>query len=282
MSPTYEYNHISFVNGIYTSKGGKHVEYITNQITKKMITYIEKKRKITVNANAIKEQLMIFIRCDIENPSFDSQTKDYMNTPSNKFGSNCNISDKCIDKIAKMGVADSACAISEIKDNKAAKKTDGNKSKHIRGIPKLIDANWAGTSKSVDCTIIFCEGDSAKAGIVSGLSSTDRNIYGVYPMKGKILNVRGELTKKISENKEIIEIKKILGLETNKVYTRDNFKKLRYGKVLFMTDQDLDGSHIKGLCINLFQSQWTQLSQINNFIGFMNTPILKAKKKFYN
>ena len=287
MSPTYEYNHVSFVNGIYTSKGGKHVEYITNQITKKMITYIEKKRKITVNANAIKEQLMIFIRCDIENPSFDSQTKDYMNTPSNKFGSICNISDKCIDKIAKLGVADSACAISEIKDNKAAKKTDGNKSKNIRGIPKLIDANWAGTSKSGDCTIIFCEGDSAKAGIVSGLSSEDRNVYGVYPMKGKILNVRGELIKKISENKEIIEIKKILGLETNKIYNHENFKKLRYGKVLFMTDQDLDGSHIKGLCINLFQSQWTQLSQINNFIGFMNTPILKAKKNsttklFYN
>ena len=225
--------------------------------------------------------------CDIENPSFDSQTKDYMNTPSNKFGSSCTISDKCIDKIAKMGVADSACAISEIKDTKAAKKTDGNKAKNIRGIPKLIDANWAGTSKSAECTIIFCEGDSAKAGIVSGLSSEDRNIYGVYPMKGKILNVRGELTKKIAENKEIIEIKKILGLETNKVYTHDNFKKLRYGKVLFMTDQDLDGSHIKGLCINLFQCQWTQLSQINNFIGFMNTPILKAKKNsttklFYN
>jgi len=186
-----------------------------------------------------------------------------------------------------MGVADSACAISEIKDTKAAKKTDGNKAKNIRGIPKLIDANWAGTSKSTECTIIFCEGDSAKAGIVSGLSSEDRNIYGVYPMKGKILNVRGELTKKIAENKEIIEIKKILGLETNKVYTHDNFKKLRYGKVLFMTDQDLDGSHIKGLCINLFQCQWTQLSQINNFIGFMNTPILKAKKNsttklFYN
>ena len=280
MSPTYEFTNISFVNGIYTSKGGKHVEYITNQITKKMITYIEKKRKITVNANAIKEQLMVFIRCDIENPSFDSQTKDYMNTPSNKFGSSCTISDKCIDKIAKMGVADSACAISEIKDTKAAKKSDGHKSKNIRGIPKLIDANWAGTSKSSDCTIIFCEGDSAKAGIVSGLSSIDRNIYGVYPMKGKILNVRGELIKKISENKEIIEIKQILGLETNKVYNQDNFKKLRYGKVLFMTDQDLDGSHIKGLCINLFQHQWTQLSQINNFIGFMNTPILKAKKGY--
>jgi len=76
-------------------------------------------------------------------------------------------------------------------------------------------------------------------------------------MKGKILNVRGEQVKKIAENKEIAEIKKILGLETGKEYKSqaDIAKSLRYGKVLFMTDQDLDGSHIKGLGINLFQSE---------------------------
>ena len=125
------------------------------------------------------------MRCDIENPAFDSQTKDYMNTPISKFGSSCVVSDKLIDKLAKMGVMEAACAIHEVKENKAAKKNDGNKTKSIRGIPKLIDANWAGTIKSPECTIIFCEGDSAKAGIVSGLSSDDRNIIGVYPMKGK-------------------------------------------------------------------------------------------------
>ena len=287
LSPTEEFQQVSFVNGIFTSKGGKHVDYILNQVIKKIQAYILKRKKVDVKATTIKEQIMLFLRCDIENPGFDSQTKDYMNTPSNKFGSNCNIPDKIIDKIAKLGVVESACAISEIKDNKAAKKTDGNKAKNIRGIPKLIDANWAGTAKSTECTIIFCEGDSAKAGIVSGLSSEDRNMFGVYPMKGKILNVRGELSKKILENKEIIEIKKILGLEANKEYNENNLKKLRYGKVLFMTDQDLDGSHIKGLCINLFQCQWSKLSKIKDFIGFMNTPILKAKKGsrtkiFYN
>ena len=205
---------------------------------------------------------MLFVRCDIENPAFDSQTKDYMNTPISKFGSSCNVSDKFIEKLAKMGIMESACAIHEIKENKNAKKSDGSKSKNVRGIPKLVDANWAGGSKSYMCTIIFCEGDSAKAGIVSGLSSEDRNVIGVYPMKGKILNVRGELSKKILENKEIIEIKKILGLEANKVYdSLESVKKhLRYGKILFMTDQDLDGSHIKGLGINLFQCQWNQLS----------------------
>jgi len=289
LTSTNEFAQVSFVNGIHTAKGGKHVEYILNQITRKLVEYIEKKKKIKVNPNSVKEQLILFIRCDVENPAFDSQTKDYMNTPSSKFGSKCEVTDKFIEKVAKMGVMDAACALTEVKENKAAKKTDGTKSKNVRGIPKLTDANWAGTDKSKDCIIIFCEGDSAKAGIISGLSSDDRNTMGVYPMKGKILNVRGENVKKISENKEIAEIKKILGLESGKKYNHieDVYKNLRYGKILFMTDQDLDGSHIKGLGINLFDSEWSSLTEIPGFIGFMNTPILKATKnsnelQFYN
>ena len=289
MSPTHEFQQVSYVNGIHTSKGGKHVDYILHQITRKLVAYIEKKKKVTVNANYIKEQLILFIRCDIENPAFDSQTKDFLNTPSSKFGSSCSVSDKFIEKVAKMGVMDAACAITEVKENKAAKKTDGTKSKNVRGIPKLIDANWAGTDKSRECTIIFCEGDSAKAGIVSGLSSSDRNIYGVYPMKGKIMNVRGETTKRIADNKEIADLKKILGLETGKTYKdiEQVHHTLRYGRVLFMTDQDLDGSHIKGLGVNLFQAVWPSLAVMSGFIGFMNTPILKARKgtaelMFYN
>ena len=289
MSPSQEFVQVSFVNGIHTGKGGKHVEYILNQLTRKLGDFIEKKKKVRVNPNSIKEQLILFIRCDIENPAFDSQTKDYMNTPMGKFGSACSISDKFVEKVAKMGVMDAACAITEVKENKVAKKNDGIKTKNIRGIPKLIDANWAGTEKSHLCSIIFCEGDSAKSGIVSGLSSEDRNTIGVYPLKGKVMNVRGELLKKISENKEIIEIKKILGLEIDKEYTsiEDVKQSLRYGNVLLFADQDADGSHIKGLCVNLFQSQWGSLTKIPGFMGFMNTPILKARKSnqelmFYN
>jgi len=289
LSPNSEFVQISFVNGIHTSKGGKHVEYILNQITRKLIDFIEKKKKVKVNPNSIKEQLILFLRCDIENPAFDSQTKDYMSTPSVKFGSKCDVTDKFIEKLAKMGVMDAACALTEVKENKAVKKTDGIKSKSIRGIPKLTDANWAGTDKSKDCIIIFCEGDSAKAGVVSGLSAEDRNTIGVWPMKGKTMNVNGETSAKVNANKEVIDMKKILGLETNKEYKNieDVHKHLRYGKVLFMTDQDLDGSHIKGLGINLFHCEWPSLTAIPGFIGFMNTPILKAKKGnnehvFYN
>ena len=289
ISPTHEFMAISFVNGICTHKGGKHVEYITNQIIRKLSDYIEKKKKVKVALTAIKEQLMLFLRCDIENPSFDSQTKDYMNTPSNKFGSSCSISDSFIEKVAKMGVMDLACSLTEAKENKAAKKTDGSKTKTIRGIANLLDANMSGTTDSKRCILILCEGLSAMSGIVSGLSSEDRNWIGIYPLKGKLLNVRGEQVKKISENKEIGDIKKILGLETGRSYDSmsDIEKSLRYGKVMFMTDQDLDGSHIKGLCINLFHSEWASLIKIPGFISFMNTPILRAKKGqqvqlFYN
>jgi|688.fasta_scaffold03638_11 DNA topoisomerase-2 len=288
LTNTDEFGHVSFVNGICTSKGGKHVEYIMGQLLRKLAAFIKTKKKVDVKPATIKEQLTLFLRCDVENPAFSSQTKDELTTTSANFGSACTVSDEFVEKVAKMGVMDAACALTEVKEAKAAKKTDGAKTRTIRGIPKLIDANFAGTEKSGQCTIIFCEGDSAKAGIVSGLSKEDRNTIGVYPVKGKFMNVRGEAVKRIAENTEIAEIKRILGLENGREYTAEDVaKRLRYGKVLFMTDQDLDGSHIKGLGINLFQSEWPTLTHIPGFIGFMNTPILKARKGnqerlFYN
>ena len=289
ISPIDEFTQVSYVNGIHTKKGGKHVDYIMNQIVKKLVAYIEKKKKVKVKPITVKEQLMLFLNCMIENPAFDSQTKECMNTPVSKFGSKCEVSMQFIEKIAKMGVMENAIALNEVKASKAAKKNDGKKTSNIRGIPKLMDANRAGTVDSHKCTLILCEGDSAKAGVVSGLSKEDRNWYGVFPLKGKLLNTMDISQLKINNNAEITNIKKILGLETGKKYTSmDMIKKhLRYGKIRFMTDQDLDGSHIKGLCINLFYSQWNELIRINNFLGFMNTPIIKAKKgkkelEFYN
>ena len=167
LSPNHEFMQVSFVNGICTFKGGKHVDYITGQIVRKLCDYIEKKKKIKVNAAAIKEQIILFLRCDIENPSFDSQTKDYMNTPANKFGSACVVSDAFVEKIAKMGVMDVACSLVEAKENKLAKKTDGVKTKSVRGIANFIDANYSGTANSKDCILILCEGLSALSGIVS-------------------------------------------------------------------------------------------------------------------
>lgn len=279
ISPLDEFTQISSVNGISTTKGGgTHVQYILNQIVRKVIAVIEKKKKVKVKPTTVKEQLMIFVNCLVENPAFDSQTKDTLNTPSSKFGSTVSVSDKFIDKVIKLGVMETALSLTQVKDASSSKKTDGKKVSTVRGIPKLIDANRAGTVDSHKCTLILTEGDSAKAGVVSGLSASDRNFIGVYPLKGKMANVRNFSEKKFSENKECNELKKIIGLESGKTYTEETMKSLRYGKVLLLTDQDLDGAHIQGLVINMFQTKWPSLVMKKGFISYMNTPILKATK----
>lgn len=149
------------MNGIFTSKGGKHVEYVLNHFqVRKMTAYIKQKKKLDVKPNTIKEQLFL-VRCVVENPSFDSQTKDYMNTPSSSFGSSCEISDKFIEKAAKLGIMDAQTSRrTDAKTTKTIKKQDGVKSKSVRGIPKLVDANEAGGPNSSQCVLILCEGDS--------------------------------------------------------------------------------------------------------------------------
>jgi DNA topoisomerase-2 len=289
LTPKQEFVQVSFVNGICTHKGGKHVDYILGQIVRKLCAYIEKKKKIVVNQATIKEQLILFLRCDIENPSFDSQTKDFMNTPSVKFGSTCVVSDEFVEKVAKMGVMDMACELTETKEaGKTKKKMDGSKTRSVRGIANFVDANLAGTDKSKDCVLILAEGLSAMSGIVSGLESDDRNYIGIYPLKGKVLNVRGA-TKDLTENRELADLIKILGLRIGQTYStiEEVHKQLRYSKIMIMSDQDLDGSHIKGLCINLFHSMWPSLVKLDGFLCFMNTPILRATKgnqvlRFYN
>jgi DNA topoisomerase-2 len=290
LSPTEEFSHVSFVNGIFTKSGGTHVSYITNQIARKLIAYIEAKKKIKVKSSTIREQLMVFIRSDIVNPNFTSQTKDELTTPSSKFGSSFNLSDKFIEKLAKMGIMDTALSLTLVKSNlDVAKKTDGIKKNKISGIPTLCDANFAGTDRSGECILILTEGLSAMAGVMSGLSREDRSRYGVYPLKGKVLNTRDLTTARVGSNKEITDLKRILGLESGKKYTPENVKtSLRYGKgIMIMTDADLDGSHIKGLLLNLFEDQWNSLSQVDGYISYMYTPILKATrgnvvKEFYD
>ena len=270
------FQQISFVNGIYTMKGGKHVEYITNQITKKLSEMIHKKKKVTVKHHVIKEYLFIIIKCTINNPTFDSQTKETLTTPYSKFGSKFEIDDKVIDKLYKMDIVTKLIEISNTNDTKDAKKTDGKKRSTIRGIPKLDDANWAGTSKSNLCTLILTEGDSAKTMAISGLSEIGRDKYGVFPLKGKIMNVKDTNVKRVNDNEEIANLKKIIGLEVNKEYK--TLEDLRYGSIMVLTDADSDGSHIKGLLFNLFHSLWPSLMKIDRFITSMLTPIIKTTK----
>ncbi len=262
---------VSFVNGIWT-RSGKHVDEITSQLVGHISGYLEAKKKIKVKPGMIKDSLAIFLNCEIENPSFSSQTKEVLTTKVS-----CKLDESFLKKvISKLNLVDKLVEQQSVKDNKDNAKTDGKKSSKITGIPKLDDAVYAGTAKSHECSLILTEGDSAKAMALSGLSQEQRKYYGIYPLKGKVLNVKDTGAKKVEQTEEIANLKKILGLESGKEYK--DIKSLRYGKILIMTDQDYDGSHIRGLLINVFHELWHTLFAIPGFITYMATPIVKATK----
>ena len=262
---------VSFVNGIWT-RSGKHVDEITSQVVAHICGYLESKKKIKVKPALVKDSLAVFINCEVENPSFSSQTKEVMTTKVS-----CKLSDAFLKKVvAKLSIIEKVLEQQNVKDNKDNAKTDGKKSSKITGIPKLDDAVYAGTARSHECSLILTEGDSAKAMALSGLSQEQRKYYGIYPLRGKVLNVKDTSGKKVEQTEEIANLKKILGLESGKEY--DDIKSLRYGKILIMTDQDYDGSHIRGLLINVFHELWHTLFAIPGFITYMTTPIVKATK----
>lgn len=270
-SPTDKAFNVSFVNGIWT-RSGKHVDEITNQVVSHFVCYIESKKKIKVKPSLIRDSLAVFIHCFVENPSFSSQTKEVMTSKVT-----CKLSEDFLKKaVSKLGIMEKVLEAQNAKDNKDLKKTDGKKTTKITGIPKLDDAVLAGTNRSHECTLILTEGDSAKAMALSGLSQDQRKLYGVFPLRGKLLNVKDMTAKKIEATEEIANMKKILGLESGKKYK--DVKSLRYGSILIMTDQDYDGSHIRGLLINMFHELWHQLIEIPGFITYMATPIVKASK----
>jgi DNA topoisomerase-2 len=276
-SPTDKQFAMSFVNGIWTSKGGTHVDGVTNQVVAHIVEYLETKKKVKVKPGMVRDNLAVFVTAMIENPSFTSQTKETLTTKAAAFGSSFKLSDDTLKKVvSKLAIVPKLLEAQSAKDAKENSKTDGKKQSRITGIPKLDDAVMAGTKDSAKCTLILTEGDSAKAMALSGLSQEQRKFFGVYPLKGKVLNVKDTSDAKVEHTKEIAELKKIIGLTSGKKYT--DVKDLRYGSVMIMTDQDLDGSHIRGLLINLFHELWHELIAIPGFLTYMATPIVKATR----
>ena len=232
---------ISFVNGINTFRGGTHCNHVMDNIIKVLINdYIKKKDKdIKITPSILKENLVFFINSVIINPTFSSQTKDTLMSKADKFGSKYEPSVPFLKKLAKCGIVEQVINLAKFKENAGLKKTDGKKQVKISGIPKLEDANKAGSKDSDKCTLILTEGDSAKATAMAGLGVIGRDYYGVFPLKGKLLNVREAGAAQLLANEEIKNIKLILGLKQGEDYsTEDKFNTLRYGHVLMLTDQD--------------------------------------------
>jgi len=274
-SPDGTFQHVSYVNFVSTFQGGKHVDYIADRISKKLCDQFNEKlakNQTPIQRKHIKNNLWIFVNASIVNPSFSSQTKEYLTTTAANY-SPCELTDGFYQKLMKSEIMDRARLLKDFQEQKMSVKTDGKKVKTIFGIPKLEDANEAGGKKSRQCTLILTEGDSAKTFAVSGLGVVGRDYYGVFPLKGKVLNVRDASVKEVLENQEIQNLKKILGLREGLKSIDD----LRYGEVMILTDEDVDGIHIKGLLMNLFDVFWQDIIK-QGFLISMYTPLVKVQK----
>ncbi|CAE8717715.1 unnamed protein product, partial [Polarella glacialis] len=281
-----QFKQVSFVNSIATPKGGTHVAHVADQLVEAITRRVNSKNKggMDIKPYHVRNYLWLFVNCQIENPTFDSQTKETMTLKAAKFGSKCDISEAMITKVLKTGIVDMVLQWAKAKESIDLSKTmkgvsgpPNKKTKRLLNIPKLEDANLAGGRDGRECTLILTEGDSAKTLAVAGLSVIGRDKYGVFPLRGKLLNVRDATFAQTMDNAEIANIVKILGIEPKKEYHSCN--SMRYGHVMIMTDQDYDGSHIKGLILNMVQFWWPSLFRMPGFMQEFVTPIVKVSRR---
>ncbi|KXL48328.1 MAG: hypothetical protein FE78DRAFT_29215 [Acidomyces sp. 'richmondensis'] len=271
------FQQVSFVNSIATTSGGSHVNFIADQICDKLEEIVNKKNKggVKLKKAQIRNHIFLFVNCLIVNPAFTSQTKEQLTTKPSAFGSKPQVSEKFLKDIAKTEAVNNILHFAQQKADKVLAKSDGNRRQRMNN-SKLTDANKAGTKDGYKCTLILTEGDSASLLALAGRAVVDPDLFGVFPLRGKMLNVRDASIDQISKNQEIQNIKKFMGLQHKKEYT--DTRSLRYGHIMIMTDQDHDGSHIKGLLINFLQVQFPSLLKIPAFLLEFITPIVKVWK----
>jgi len=303
-------------------------QHIANHINTKMakqLDHLQNQAPLNVTPRMVRRHLFLCVNSLIENPSFDSQMKECLTSNPITFGSDYTIPQSFLRKLVRPAVITvesdeesdgsdgeqdttikeggpgiveevlrAAIGNQQVNMARLLREVGGGKQtkRQVLSIPKLEDANLAGTAKGAECTLILTEGDSAKALAVAGLEVISRDMYGVFPLRGKFLNVRNVSLDKLAKNAELKAICTILGLQFDKTYhTLEDRNQLRYGHVMLMTDQDADGSHIKGLIMNLFRHFWPELlkppvgkgkrdSDANRpFMSMFVTPLLKATKK---
>ena len=274
-SPHEEYEQISFVNGVETPQGGTHVKYILDQVLTYINNIVKKKlKKDGRRGDIIKSKLIVFVKSVIENPEFNSQTKVLLTLPPNKFGSKMEFPESQLKKLDKtLNLSEDVIETVQLRDDAQLKKSDKIIIRRQLDIPKLDEATLVGKTKE-PLTMIFTEGDSAKSLAIAGMSVVGKKLFGAFPLRGKLINPERSIAK-AEGNAEFTYIKKILGLQIGKVYTEKNISDLRYRHVLIFADADPDGSHIKGLFINLIRTFWPSLLKIKGFLRTLRTPIVK-------
>ena len=275
VSPSNIFQAVSFVNGVYTSMGGTHVDSWAEAIFRPIVNKLSKPKGYSFTLSDVKKFFRIFVSVKVVNPEFESQSK-------HKLESSVKASAKTndVNAIMKWSVIDD---IKRSKEIVALKKLERKKKSFVK-VDGLDPANNEGGSLGRECTLILVEGLSAKTYAVQGIEvgafgKKGRDWFGIYALRGKLLNVRNAKTSSIANNKVIADIIKALGVRSGVDYTVEKiFATLRYGKIMIITDADVDGIHISALIQNMFHTLFpTLLERREPFITSMQTPIVRVK-----
>jgi DNA topoisomerase-2 len=275
-----ELQQVSIVNGIFTASGGKHVDDIVEGLWRNGANEELSKTVDDIGFHEFRRSLFLVLSVQLANPEFSSQQKDrvlkYVADLDRPVW-NAGIAKQAVRSLTRSGtMARIADQISRNRRNRAHDQAQ-SASSGAAFVPKLINAVLAGTERSREAVLILTEGDSAKALVASSLSSEDRKVFGVYPLKGKFVNVHETPRRELMENEEVSNIMKALNLSFELPYdNEEHLSTLKYGHVMLMTDQDHDGAHIKGLLINFFHFFWPRLLEGRDFLLELRTPIVKA------
>lgn len=269
-----KFKQVSFVNGVYTKDGGTHVDAWTKTLLKPLCDKLVK-LKCNITLNEIKKYFMLFVSTNLSRPEFESQSKNCLQSDVS-----VRVKQTDIKQLLQWPIVEE---IRHMKDLTVLKRLERSKTKKFIKIEGFDPANNEGTRHSKDCTLILVEGLSAKTFAVQGIQSgafgkTGRDWFGIYPLRGKLLNVRNAKTTMISKNNVISDIITILGIRMNVDYTQqEEYEKLRYGKVLILCDADVDGIHITGLIQNLFHFLYPSLlNRTQSYLYSMQTPIVRV------
>jgi DNA topoisomerase-2 len=269
----------SFVNGQPTELGGVHVEETCKIITNYVMELVEEesgeKNPIKLSVQDVMNHLSVFVYATVPDPKFTGQTKGKLTSPRPAI----RWFDEDIKAVKDWSLVKAVKETLESKKKRLLSKTDGKKVRRIN-IAKAEDANMAGSTESHKCVLWLCEGDSAKNYALTLLENLagGRNYNGIYPLSGKILNVMKANPEQMAKNKQVTELKIMLGLQEAVDYSRmENYRQLRYGKVGVLTDMDMDGIHIKYLLTVFFGTRFAGILASGNMITWMS-PIIRAKR----
>jgi DNA topoisomerase-2 len=265
------FENVSFVNSTHT-KDGTHIDYVMNQIVSQVREYLEKKHKVEIKPSNIRNHFFLYLDCKIVNPRYASQTKEYLITDTKDFKTAYEVSEKFVKKIIKSEIiqdildwiAGEEARLQQKELRKMGKEVD---KKNLKKIVKLSDATSENRS---ECMLFLVEGDSAAG---NPKDVRDPKTMAVFPLRGKPINVRGASVADLKENEEFKNLMSIIGLQVGDKI--ESISQIRYGKIIILTDNDLDGFSITGQLINMFYTFWPELFDLGVMYRFV-TPYVKV------